>query len=70
MMCQLRDQYITSDHPTLQVIDIIPAEFDNPAHHDALAFDFYDNCYNLWIDQIDDISEPKQRLDDRYGLSS
>ncbi|KAG6866081.1 hypothetical protein C0991_008833 [Blastosporella zonata] len=66
-MCKLRGDYLLSGHPTLQNPDDIPEEFDDPCDHRALAFDYFDQAYTVWLDLIDDFVEPNQYLEDRYA---
>ena len=62
-----RALYETSGDPTLQISSDIPEEFDDPWDHQALAFDYYDQAYLLWLDEVDDFIEPNQNLENRYG---
>jgi kinetochore protein NDC80 len=64
---QLRGHYVSSGHPTLQISSDIPEEFDDPCDHRALAFDYFEQAYTVWLDLIDDFVEPNQYLEDRYG---
>ncbi|EAU88162.2 hypothetical protein CC1G_03834 [Coprinopsis cinerea okayama7 len=66
-MCKLRDHYLNSQHPTLQDPEIIPDEFDDPLDHAALAFDYFEQTYTLWLDLVDEFVEPNQHLEDRYA---
>ncbi|KAJ7063098.1 HEC/Ndc80p family-domain-containing protein [Mycena amicta] len=59
--------YETSGDPTLQVTSDIPEEFDDHWDHQALAFDYYDQAYGMWLDMVDDFVEPNQNLEDRYA---
>ncbi|KAJ7684970.1 HEC/Ndc80p family-domain-containing protein [Mycena polygramma] len=65
--CKARALYETSGDPTLQIPSGIPEEFDDPWDHQALAFDYYDQAYVLWLDMVDDFVEPNQSLEDRYA---
>ncbi|KAJ6547345.1 HEC/Ndc80p family-domain-containing protein [Mycena capillaripes] len=65
--CKARALYETSGDPTLQIPSDIPEEFDDPWDHQALAFDYYDQAYVLWLDMVDDFVEPNQNLEDRYA---
>lgn len=47
----------------------IPEEFDDPHDHKALAFNYYEEAYTVWLDLIDDFVEPNQNLENRYGES-
>jgi kinetochore protein NDC80 len=64
---QAKSQYSNSGHPTLQVTEDVPEEFDDPNHHYALAFQYYEQSYNLWLDGDDVFTEPSQALEERYG---
>ncbi|KAG6920000.1 hypothetical protein DXG01_013349 [Tephrocybe rancida] len=66
-MCKLRGDYLCSSHPTLQNPDDVPEEFDDLCDHRALAFDYFDQAYTVWLDLIDDFVEPNQYLEDRYA---
>ncbi|KAF5386764.1 hypothetical protein D9615_001826 [Tricholomella constricta] len=66
-ICKLRGEYLCSGHPTLQIPTDIPEEFDDPYDHCALAFDYFDQAYTVWLDLIDDFVEPNQYLEDRYA---
>ncbi|KAG6891035.1 hypothetical protein C0992_010697 [Termitomyces sp. T32_za158] len=66
-MCKLREDYLNSGHPTLQNTVDIPEEFEDPFDHRALAFDYFDQAYTVWLDLVDDFVEPNQYLEDRYS---
>ncbi|KAF8212460.1 HEC/Ndc80p family-domain-containing protein [Mycena galopus ATCC 62051] len=65
--CKAKALYEDSEDPTLQRPSDIPEEFDDPWDHQALAFDYYDQAYILWLDMDDDFLEPNQNLEDRYA---
>ncbi|KAJ7273496.1 HEC/Ndc80p family-domain-containing protein [Mycena haematopus] len=65
--CKARALYEDSEDPTLQKPSDIPEEFDDPWDHQALAFDYYDQAYILWLDMVDDFAEPNENLEDRYA---
>lgn len=65
---KLREDYFNSGHPTLQNTADIPEEFEDQLDHRALAFDYFDQAYTVWLDLIDDFVEPNQYLEDRYGM--
>ncbi|KAJ7134966.1 HEC/Ndc80p family-domain-containing protein [Mycena crocata] len=65
--CKARRLYETSSDPTLQFPSDVPEEFDDPWDHQALAFDYYETAYVLWLDMVDDFVEPNQNLEDRYA---
>ncbi|ESK97712.1 kinetochore protein ndc80 [Moniliophthora roreri MCA 2997] len=66
-LCKMRENYLSSGHPTLQNTASIPEEFDDPMDHRALAFEYYEQAYTIWLDHIDDFVEPNQQLEDRYA---
>lgn len=66
-MCKLRGDYINSEHPTLQDPERVPEEFDDPWDHAALAFNYFEETYTLWLDLHDEFDEPNQSLEDRYA---
>ena len=63
----MRTDYLCSGHPSLQIVSDIPDEFDDPLDHKALAFNYYEEAYTVWLDLIDDFVEPNQNLEERYG---
>ncbi|KAJ7470543.1 HEC/Ndc80p family-domain-containing protein [Mycena latifolia] len=65
--CKARASYETSGDPTLQIPSGIPEEFDDPWDYQALAFDYYEQAYMIWLDMVDDFVEPNQNLEDRYA---
>ena len=68
MYSQARSNYLNSGDPSLQIPEDVPEEFDDPHHHYALAFQFYEQAYALWLDGDDTFTEPRQELEERYGL--
>ncbi|KAJ2917624.1 hypothetical protein MD484_g2802, partial [Candolleomyces efflorescens] len=66
-MCKLRDDYENSEHPTLQRPDKVPEQFDDPWDHAALAFNYFEEAYTVWLDLVDDFAESNQALEDRYA---
>jgi kinetochore protein NDC80 len=46
----------------------VPEEFDDPWDHSALAFNYFEETYTLWLDLVDDFAESNQALEDRYGM--
>ncbi|KAJ3830027.1 HEC/Ndc80p family-domain-containing protein [Lentinula raphanica] len=66
-MCKMKAQYSTSGHNTLQDPANIPEEFQDPFDRRALAFDYYEKCYAIWLDHIDEFDEPNEQLEDRYA---
>jgi kinetochore protein NDC80 len=67
---QARSNYLNSGDPSLQIPEDVPEEFDDSHHHYALAFQFYEQSYALWLDGDDTFAEPRQELEERYGLCS
>ncbi|KAF8892608.1 HEC/Ndc80p family-domain-containing protein [Infundibulicybe gibba] len=66
-LCKMREEYLCSGHPTIQNPETIPEEFDNPFDHQALAFQYYDETYTVWLNHVDDFVEQNQILEDRYA---
>ncbi|KIK59692.1 hypothetical protein GYMLUDRAFT_74134 [Collybiopsis luxurians FD-317 M1] len=66
-MCKMKEHYMGSGHPTLQNPTNVPEEFHDAMDHRALAFDYYEKSYHLWLDLIDDFVEPNQHLEDRFA---
>jgi len=56
-----------SFHPTLQNSSDVPEEFDDPNHHQALAFDYYTDAYEMFLDGTDAFEGPDNALEERYG---
>ncbi|CAK5279591.1 unnamed protein product [Mycena citricolor] len=65
--CKAIQTYEGSGDPTLQIAENIPDEFEDPMDHQALAFEYYEQAYALWMNMVDDFVEPKQSLEDRYA---
>ncbi|KAI0062236.1 hypothetical protein BV25DRAFT_1907618 [Artomyces pyxidatus] len=66
VMCKGRLHYMESSDPTLQLSDAVPEEFDDPNHHTALAFDYYEEAYEIFFAGSDVYTEPQRRLEERY----
>ncbi|KAF8162993.1 HEC/Ndc80p family-domain-containing protein [Crassisporium funariophilum] len=66
-LCKMRDEYLCSGHPTLQDPAHVPEEFDDPFDHKALAFQYNEETYTLWLDLHDDFAESNQAMEDRYS---
>lgn len=64
---QARLQYLDSGHPTLQESTEVPEEFDDPNHHQALAFEYYTDAYGFFLEGADVFEEQDQILENRYG---
>ncbi|KAF8874629.1 HEC/Ndc80p family-domain-containing protein [Gymnopilus junonius] len=65
-LCKMRNEYMFSGHPTIQDPEHVPEEFDDPYDHKALAFQYQEETYILWLDLQDDFSEWKQIMEERY----
>lgn len=63
---QLRHQYLVSGHPTIQDPPSVPEEFDDPLDRTALAFQYMEECYTLWLDLHDEFTECNQNIEERY----
>ncbi|KXN82503.1 putative kinetochore protein NDC80 [Leucoagaricus sp. SymC.cos] len=66
-MCKLRDEYFSSGHPTLQDTSRIPEEFDDAMDHQALAFQYYEHAYEMWLNELDEFVEANEDLEFRYN---
>ncbi|KAK1232719.1 kinetochore-associated Ndc80 complex subunit ndc80 [Marasmius sp. AFHP31] len=66
-VCKMIQEYFDSGHPTLQDPSLVPEEFDDPNHHAALALDYYQECYLMWLDHVDEFVEANQQLEERYA---
>lgn len=66
----MRDEYLCSGHPTLQDPAHVPEEFDDLFDHKALAFQYNEETYTLWLDLHDDFAESNQAMEERYSERS
>lgn len=66
----MREHYCSGRHLTLQDPANVVEDFRDPLDLRALAFDYYEKSYQIWLDHEDEFLEPKERLEDRFGLSS
>ncbi|KAL0947142.1 hypothetical protein HGRIS_013270 [Hohenbuehelia grisea] len=64
--CKIQEAYLSSGHPTLQDPSLVPEEFDDAFDHAALAFDYYEQSYLVWLDGQDEFPEANQALEERY----
>jgi len=62
----MRNEYMCSGHPTIQDPAHVPEEFDDPFDHKALAFQYLEETYTLWLDLQDDFTEWNQIMEERY----
>jgi len=63
----MRTEYLYSGHPTIQDPAHVPEEFDDPYDHKALAFQYHEETYTLWLDGQDDFVEWNQVMEERYS---
>lgn len=70
MFLQYRQEYIVSGHTTLQNADNIPDQFNHDHHHLALAYEYYSEAYEKFLEGGDDFPAQDQKLEDRYGKRS
>ena len=66
----MKEHYCSSSDPTLQDPDNVTEEFQDPLDHRALAFDYYEKAYIIWLNHEDEFVDPNQRLEDRFGWFS
>ncbi|KZP20832.1 hypothetical protein FIBSPDRAFT_741803 [Athelia psychrophila] len=62
-----RLHYLESGHLTLQDANSVPDEFDEPQQHRALACQFYNDAYGVFLAGSDLPEEQKQALEARYA---
>ncbi|KZT11476.1 uncharacterized protein LAESUDRAFT_272490 [Laetiporus sulphureus 93-53] len=62
-----RLHYLDSQDPTLQDSSLIPNEFDDIDHHQALAIDHYARAYQVFLDGKDVFPDQERILEDRYA---
>lgn len=56
-----------SEDPSLQDPSLVPDEFDNMHHHQALAMDYYLDAYEVFLSGQDVYPEQDKALEERYG---
>ena len=59
-----------SCHPTLHDASLVPDEFEDEHHHQALAMDHYVAAYEMYLFGHDLFPEQEKVLEDRYGMSN
>ncbi|KAI0340605.1 hypothetical protein BDW22DRAFT_386897 [Trametopsis cervina] len=62
-----RENYLSSQDPTLQEVELVPDEFDDMHHHEALAFEHYIHSYQLFLQGADLFPEQERTLEERYA---
>jgi hypothetical protein len=58
---------LNGDSLTLLEAELVPDEFDDPMHHQALSIQYYEHAYELYMSGEVDFSVPLQAVEDRYG---
>ena len=66
---QAHNHYTESKDPTLQDSSIVPDEFEDNNHHQALAMDHYTLAYGMFLEGKDVFPEEEKILEARYGAS-
>jgi len=49
--------------------ELVPEEFDDPMHHQALSVQYFEHAYELYMSGEVDFAIPLQAVEDRYGRS-
>lgn len=57
---------MVSGHPSIQDPASVPEEFDDPLDHKALAFQYIEETYAMWLDRKDDFAEWNEIIEGRY----
>ena len=70
MTFQGRVSYCDSNEPTLQLAEHVPEVFDDPDHQFALALQYYDDAYSVFLSGKDDFSAQDANLEERFGKLS
>lgn len=60
---------MNGDSLTLLEAELVPDEFDDPMHHQALSVQYFEHAYELYMSGEVDFAVPLQAVEDRYGLS-
>lgn len=60
---------MNGDSLTLLEAELVPDEFDDPMHHQALSIHYYEHAYELYMSGEVDFAVPFQAVEDRYGGS-
>ena len=68
-LLQCYEDYLNGDSLTLLEAELVPDEFDDPMHHQALSIQYFEHAYELYMSGEVDFSAPLQAVEDRYGLS-
>ncbi|EMD38609.1 hypothetical protein CERSUDRAFT_135519 [Gelatoporia subvermispora B] len=62
-----RLHYLESKDITLQDPSLVPDEFDDMNHHQALALDYYMEAYEVFLQGMDAFPEQDRALEERYA---
>ncbi|OBZ75594.1 putative kinetochore protein NDC80 [Grifola frondosa] len=62
-----REHYMESRDPTLQDSSLVPDEFDDINHHQALALDHYMLAYEIFLQGKDVFPEEEKIMEERYA---
>ncbi|TFK46418.1 hypothetical protein OE88DRAFT_1638341 [Heliocybe sulcata] len=65
-MCKAKEHYLGSGDPTLQDPEIVPDQFYSEDHHTALAFQYLDSTYQLYLVGRDTYPEQDEVLEGYY----
>ena len=60
---------MNGDSLTLLEAELVPDEFDDPMHHQALSIQYFEHAYELYMSGEVDFAVPLQGFEDRYGWS-
>ncbi|KAF8487646.1 HEC/Ndc80p family-domain-containing protein [Gautieria morchelliformis] len=66
LLCLVKTSYASSDDPTVQNKGLVP-EFFGEEHNNTLAFEYYVEAYDVFLQGSDDFSVQDQELEDRYA---
>lgn len=58
---------MNGDSLTLLEAELVPDEFDDPMHHQALLVQYFEHAYELYMSGEVDFAIPLQAVEDRYG---
>ncbi|EPQ58622.1 hypothetical protein GLOTRDRAFT_37261 [Gloeophyllum trabeum ATCC 11539] len=65
-LCKAKWHYTSSGDPTLQDPNDVPEQFDSEDHHTALAFQYLDTTYQLYLEGMDTFPEQDKILEEYY----
>lgn len=64
------EEYLNGDSLTLLEAELVPDEFDDPMHHQALSIHYYEHAYELYMSGEVDFAIPLQAVEDRYAVKN